>query len=250
MYEGEFKEDKRQRKGFMVWPDGSNYVGDFVEGRREGYGVYTFSDGGNYAGEWVNGRYQGYGECTWVDGRIYKGQWKDGKAHGEGTEWHPDGSIRHKGQWVQDEPVQTEEHPASLANTLARITEENEPQGDDVAQFARSMIQSQLAKVNGDAEHEREVIDAVRKVGDQSEGTSSYFTVAQFKNSLMKSSEISCPMIEAILTRIVLERKFDAPDWKVDISFTDKSGVYDDGVRRFRFTGKNKTDNDEAEYYA
>jgi hypothetical protein len=32
-------------------------------------------------------------------------EWLNGMAHGRGVETFPDGTIRHDGQWVEDEPV-------------------------------------------------------------------------------------------------------------------------------------------------
>lgn len=32
-------------------------------------------------------------------------EWLNGMAHGKGVETFPDGSIRHDGLWVEDEPV-------------------------------------------------------------------------------------------------------------------------------------------------
>ena len=43
-------------------------------------------------------------ECVYDDGRKYKGEWKDGMAHGKGVETDHDGTIVHKGQWLNDEP--------------------------------------------------------------------------------------------------------------------------------------------------
>jgi hypothetical protein len=44
-------------------------------------------------------------QCHWADGRTYKGEWANGKAHGYGVEIRPDGSIRHDGEWQNDNPV-------------------------------------------------------------------------------------------------------------------------------------------------
>ena len=32
-------------------------------------------------------------------------EWLNGMAHGKGVETFPDGSVRHDGLWVEDEPV-------------------------------------------------------------------------------------------------------------------------------------------------
>lgn len=100
-----------------------NTRSEFCNGQREGNGIYKFSDGGRYEGSWKDGRYSGFGICAWEDGRCYKGcvflalsgsasltfmvlsEWLNGMAHGKGVETFPDGTIRHDGQWVEDEPV-------------------------------------------------------------------------------------------------------------------------------------------------
>lgn len=105
IYDGQFSEDKRHGNGVFTWPDGAVYDGAFVNGQRDGHGRYTFADGGQYDGGWKDGRYDGYGSCTWEDGRQYRGEWRAGMAHGRGTETYPNGSIRHEGQWIDDEPV-------------------------------------------------------------------------------------------------------------------------------------------------
>jgi len=105
VYDGHFSEDKRHGKGIFTWPDGAVYDGDFVNGQRQGHGKYTFADGGQYEGSWKDGRYDGFGTCTWEDGRRYRGEWRNGMAHGRGTETYPNGSIRHEGEWIDDEPI-------------------------------------------------------------------------------------------------------------------------------------------------
>mmetsp|Transcript_11017 Transcript_11017/g.24656 ORF Transcript_11017/g.24656 Transcript_11017/m.24656 type:complete len:866 (+) Transcript_11017:274-2871(+) len=105
IYDGMFREDKRHGRGVFTWPDGAVYDGDFRNGQREGHGTYKFSDGGRYEGSWKDGRYNGYGVCNWEDGRCYKGEWLNGMAHGKGVETFADGTVRHDGQWIEDEPV-------------------------------------------------------------------------------------------------------------------------------------------------
>ena len=38
----------------MTWPDGRLYEGQFRDNRREGYGIYTESDGSKYEGQWLS----------------------------------------------------------------------------------------------------------------------------------------------------------------------------------------------------
>mmetsp|Transcript_10650 Transcript_10650/g.20512 ORF Transcript_10650/g.20512 Transcript_10650/m.20512 type:complete len:851 (-) Transcript_10650:179-2731(-) len=105
IYDGMFREDRRHGRGTFTWPDGAVYEGEFRSGQREGQGSYQFSDGGRYEGSWKDGRYSGYGVCKWEDGRCYKGEWLNGMAHGKGIETFADGSVRHDGQWIEDEPM-------------------------------------------------------------------------------------------------------------------------------------------------
>jgi hypothetical protein len=105
IYDGLFREDKRHGQGKFTWPDGAVYDGEFRNGQREGHGVYKFSDGGRYEGSWKDGRYNGFGICNWEDGRTYKGEWLNGMAHGKGVETYANGSVRHDGQWIEDEPI-------------------------------------------------------------------------------------------------------------------------------------------------
>lgn len=132
-YEGDFKADKRHGKGVFLWPDGARYEGEFVNGFREGHGTYVFCGGCKYTGEWKDGRYNGVGSCIWTDGRCYSGEWRDGLRNGRGIETEGDGTIRHDGQWCDDEPLQTEtdkalEQASSKRRSSAK-TEKGRAQG-------------------------------------------------------------------------------------------------------------------------
>jgi hypothetical protein len=105
VYEGSFRDDQRNGMGEYKWPDGACYKGFFRAGHRDGEGEYRFADGSVYTGEWKEGKYHGLGECRWADGRVYKGEWNMGKAHGYGIETRANGTLRHDGEWFQDEPV-------------------------------------------------------------------------------------------------------------------------------------------------
>lgn len=36
---------------------------------------------------------------------LFPSEWMNGMAHGKGVETFPDGTIRHDGMWMEDEPV-------------------------------------------------------------------------------------------------------------------------------------------------
>ena len=55
-YTGEWKNNKMDGKGHMIYPDGKEYIGDFENDMRHGSGLYTFGDGREYEGEWSKGK--------------------------------------------------------------------------------------------------------------------------------------------------------------------------------------------------
>ncbi len=104
-YEGEWKENKRNGEGVMMWKttqekytghwdDGfqsgfgthiwlessgenkllrNRYVGYWKEGLRHGKGVFYYSNGSKYEGEWVKNLKHGFGIFTFEDGTTYEG---------------------------------------------------------------------------------------------------------------------------------------------------------------------------------
>ena len=42
-YEGEFKNDKREGKGIMLYNDGDKYEGEFKDDKKDGKGIYYFN---------------------------------------------------------------------------------------------------------------------------------------------------------------------------------------------------------------
>ena len=107
-YIGEWKNDKQEGVGKMIWhgiaevvgdfkdglpngeceqifTNGIKYVGQFKEGRREGKGTLTVPGGENYIGEWKNNVQHGYGKMIYADGVEYEGQFENGDRNGKGT---------------------------------------------------------------------------------------------------------------------------------------------------------------------
>ena len=122
-------------------------------------------------------------------------------------------------------------HQAQMAGTSPMSLQFNQ------SELARKVDNAFIANAQIRPEQEKEVVDAIRKSPLLNGKTTIRQVAAQFKNSQMKSSSLSPQLIEAILSRIVLERKFEQSDeWPpVTISFTDDSPIYGEGVREFVF---------------
>ena len=108
-YSGSFHQGLRHGQGCYTWPGGISYSGSYERGVRSGYGKYLDEpEGIEYVGDWRNGVYHGYGVLSIREGdgkRVYRGNFENGRAHGQGVEFDPDGSIRHDGQWDNDQIV-------------------------------------------------------------------------------------------------------------------------------------------------
>jgi len=111
----------------------------------------------------------------------------------------------------------------------------------DKSEFSRKVDENFVATTKLSAEQEQEVEDVIKTTEPYkiSSGSRTSQIAAQFKHSNLKSSALSVPEIEVILTRIVKERRYEGPEWPVVISYSDTSFLYGKGVREFSFQGKN-----------
>ena len=131
--------------GIMTYPSGMVYVGEWSEFRHVRCGKHveiTYPDGSIYEGEWNDALIYTEGKMTYPDGSVYIGGLFDGKRQeakfpemfdslsvpcpstlvseskpckqGFGTLTYPDGSIKYKGTWINDEP--TTNKPTKSAN--------------------------------------------------------------------------------------------------------------------------------------
>ena len=88
VYEGSWRNDKRDGRGLMKWSHGPVYEGgwraDLKHGKKaDGLGgTYTWPSGYKYVGDWEDGKQSGQGECDYPNGSWYGGSWKDNKKHG------------------------------------------------------------------------------------------------------------------------------------------------------------------------
>ena len=131
----------------------------------------------------------------------------------------------------------------------------------DKAELTRQVDEEFIKKVNISAEQEREVINCIRTLKSSlgfSDDRLSGFDITtvggsirqvagQFKHSHMRECPLSPEMIEAILSRLVIQHNGESDDaknkrhvlWSDEwptISYTDESPMYGKGVREFCFS--------------
>ena len=80
-------------KGRTILEDGSMYEGSYRDHKKEGKGVFSWASGEKYEGEFVGGMPCGIGVKTFADGRRYEGRWRDNKYHGKGKFIERDGTV-------------------------------------------------------------------------------------------------------------------------------------------------------------
>ena len=104
-YEGEFKNDLFDGKGVMKFLFKGGYEGDFKNGLPEGRGVWKVSDGSVYEGDFKNGLPEGRGVWKYADGAdVYEGEFKNGVRDGKGIFKYGNGNV-YKGIWKDDERI-------------------------------------------------------------------------------------------------------------------------------------------------
>ena len=85
IYTGEFKNNKKDGIGTILWKDGSKYQGQFSNNKMEGYGMIEFPEKNFYQGEIRNGKMEGFGQFFWNDKKKYIGYYKNDKRNGFGV---------------------------------------------------------------------------------------------------------------------------------------------------------------------
>mmetsp|Transcript_1273 Transcript_1273/g.1819 ORF Transcript_1273/g.1819 Transcript_1273/m.1819 type:complete len:270 (+) Transcript_1273:48-857(+) len=86
VYEGEFRDGKRDGRGIMRWRSGAEYDGEFCDDIMRGHGTYRFKNGEMYEGEFVNDNVVGGLGIYWHNsGNVYKGEWQNNKKEGRGV---------------------------------------------------------------------------------------------------------------------------------------------------------------------
>ena len=117
IYKGYFKDGKVVNGGsIMYYGNGNNnylnfleecvYEGGYKNGRRDGYGIFRMTNGDIYEGEFKDDLYNGKGSYKWNNGIIYKGGFKDNKKDGYGILYTPQMGGKFVGLWKNDQPFQ------------------------------------------------------------------------------------------------------------------------------------------------
>ena len=84
IYEGEFKDDKYNGKGKIIYSDNSEYEGEFHNNLKEGQGIFKWADGKIFEGEFKNDKKNGKGKFIFKKNIYYEGNWINDLAHGKG----------------------------------------------------------------------------------------------------------------------------------------------------------------------
>ena len=82
-YKGEFKNNEISGKGIFKWSNGDIYEGHMTNGKMNGYGKYIYSNGQIYEGNYSNGVKEGFGKLIYPNNKIYEGEFKNGKPYGD-----------------------------------------------------------------------------------------------------------------------------------------------------------------------
>lgn len=93
VYEGMFKEGRREGRGVYTWKSGMRYEGDWLNDLRHGRGRQYFTSGSVYDGEWVNGIRRGQTRYVFADSSVYEGQWADSVREGYGKNRFANGDV-------------------------------------------------------------------------------------------------------------------------------------------------------------
>ena len=84
-YEGEFKNDKLNGKGKIIFKnEGHYYEGDFENNEINGYGTFKWKNGDCYSGQMLNGKMHGLGRYRYNTGQVFEGIYANGIRQGKG----------------------------------------------------------------------------------------------------------------------------------------------------------------------
>jgi hypothetical protein len=71
--------------GTQTSPNGSKYIGEYRKNKKDGQGTLVYDNGSKYVGKWRNNKKNGQGTYEFLNGDKYIGSFKHGKFQGMGT---------------------------------------------------------------------------------------------------------------------------------------------------------------------
>lgn len=99
LYEGDWKSNKPNGRGYIMYADSTFYSGGWSEGEKSGYGDVVYSNSDSYFGEWLKDEPNGVGRYYYNNGDNYNGEWKNGLQHGLGV--YNSKEFLYEGNWKQ-----------------------------------------------------------------------------------------------------------------------------------------------------
>ena len=103
-YEGDWKNDKIEGKGKMIWKTGEVYEGEWSNNLKEGKGIETYTNGEKYEGNFKNSKFEGKGVLYYENGDRYEGDFKNDNRHGSGIMYYIKGG-KSMGDFFDDKPI-------------------------------------------------------------------------------------------------------------------------------------------------
>ncbi|KAJ8020140.1 Alsin [Holothuria leucospilota] len=103
VYQGQWKDGKREGRGFLRYPNGDVYLGYFKDNQCSGNGILQCVNPASiYVGQWKKDCFHGYGvKDDSLHGEKYMGCWQDSKRNGDGFVITVDG-VYYEGHFSDD----------------------------------------------------------------------------------------------------------------------------------------------------
>jgi hypothetical protein len=112
--------------GIYVWATGTRYEGNFGNGRRNGEGIYYYHGGSKYIGTQKDDLRHGWGTYHYINGSKYVGEWVREVKEGKGT-FYSDGIMAARGIWEANQLVKSEMEAVAKKDTEPPVIKITEP---------------------------------------------------------------------------------------------------------------------------